>query len=169
MDTSSFQIPRKSSGYGNSRSIITSTITIAFRRKVLKSLEKVLNAGMIMNTRKGHHGFRYSGHHQLLTNQHIMSYSYLHDDFFYEESLDERCEHFKVVVSIVCSELLKGVTKMDEKLFNELFEMTEEQLKEAKVAAYDKWNWDTGSDADKERYEAIEVMLEARKRTGLRK
>lgn len=58
---------------------------------------------------------------------------------------------------------------MEEKLFNELFEMTEEQLKTAKVDAYDKWNWDTGTDEDKQRFEAIEVMLEARKRTGLRK
>ena len=58
---------------------------------------------------------------------------------------------------------------MDEKLFNELFEMSEEELTAAKADAYDQWNWETGSDEDKVRFEAIETMLEARNRTGLRK
>lgn len=76
---------------------------------------------------------------------------------------------FLRMIIVTCPELLEVVRAMDEKLFNELFEMTEDELNTAKADAYDQWNWETGSDTDKERFEAIETMLEARNRTGLRK
>ncbi len=58
---------------------------------------------------------------------------------------------------------------MEEELFNELFEKTEEELNKEKAEVFTRWTFDTGSDEDRIRYEAIETMLEARKRTGLRK
>lgn len=94
-----------------------------------------------------------------------MSSSYLRH-YMEEQRLIFKCYLF---LEVQHRNLYKSVRKMEEKLFNELFEMTEEQLQEERTSAYDRWNWDTGSDTDKHRFEAIEVMLEARKRTGLRK
>ena len=58
---------------------------------------------------------------------------------------------------------------MDEKRFNELFEKTEDELKEMRAEAIDRWTWDTGKEEDNQLAEDIEVFLLARERTGLRK
>lgn len=58
---------------------------------------------------------------------------------------------------------------MDEALFDELFEKTEAELEVEKAEVFTRWTFDTGSDEDKQRADAIEIFLEARKRTGLRK
>lgn len=58
---------------------------------------------------------------------------------------------------------------MDEKIFNKLFEKTEEELEEMRVSALDRWTWDTGTDEDKKEAEDIEIFKLARERTGLRK
>ena len=34
-----------------------------------------------------------------------------------------------------------------------------EQLKKASLDAFDKWNWETGSDEDKEKYQKLEMKL----------
>ncbi len=58
---------------------------------------------------------------------------------------------------------------MEEKTFNDLFEMSEEQLEEKKAEIFTRWTFDTGSDEDRAMVECIEVMIEARGRTGLHK
>ena len=56
---------------------------------------------------------------------------------------------------------------MDQKVFNELFEMSEEQLQELKGEVFTRWTFDTGTAEDREYYEAIETVILARERTGL--
>ena len=58
---------------------------------------------------------------------------------------------------------------MEENTFNELFEKSEDELKELKAEVFTRWTFDTGTDEDRILYEAIETMLEARSRTGLHK
>ncbi len=56
---------------------------------------------------------------------------------------------------------------MDQKVFNELFEMSETDLQELKGEVFARWTFETGTPADREYFEAIETVLLARERTGL--
>ena len=108
-------------------------------------------------------------HHRILTYQPSIGYS-MHkssEGFGWQEGYYRKS--FLRLMILTCPELLEVIEAMDETLFNELFEKTEEELEALKVEAYDRWNWETGTDEDKVRFEAIETMMEARKRTGLRK
>ena len=58
---------------------------------------------------------------------------------------------------------------MEEKTFNTLFEKSEKELEELKAEIFTRWTFDTGTDEDRAMVECIEVILEARDRTGLRK
>ena len=58
---------------------------------------------------------------------------------------------------------------MDEKTFNMLFEKTEDELRQMRAEAIDKWTWETGDEKDNQLAEDIEIFLLARERTGLRK
>lgn len=58
---------------------------------------------------------------------------------------------------------------MDEKRFNELFELSDDDLEQRRVTSLDRWTWDTGTDADKQEATDCEIFQEARKRTGLHK